>query len=86
MYIQLMRSFYGKSAETRKYLQKRKRKRKQFKNRLDSYDYSQYEFERHKLEVPVDKFSDDELDDEEDYNYYTDSDEEEDDAEDDQAE
>ena len=37
-----MRKFYGKPAATIKYLKKRKRKRKEFKKRLNSYDYSSY--------------------------------------------
>ena len=73
-----MRKFYGKNTDAIKYLKKRKRKRKEFKKRLNAYDYSQYEFDSSKLkenEKPVDKFSDEEYSDDE-YNYYTDSDEE----------
>ena len=77
-----MRKFYGKPAATIKYLKKRKRKRKEFKKRLNSYDYSSYgTLEPNKmakestLHPAPDKFSDDESSDDE-YNYYTDTDDE----------
>ena len=40
MTIQLVRGFWGKSAQSAKYLQKRKRKRNEFMQRLNAYDYS----------------------------------------------
>ena len=89
-YIQLMRKFYGKPAATIKYLKKRKRKRKEFKKRLNAYDYSSYNIstlepshsrteKETALHPAPDKFSDDESstsDENLEYNYYTDSDEE----------
>ena len=66
-----MRKFYGKLAATINYLKKRKRKRREFKKRLNAYDYSSYGTSlpldpKHRvakdttLHPAPDKFSDDE--------------------------
>ena len=83
-----MRKFYGKPAATIKYLNKRKRKRKEFKKRLNAYDYSSYDplepgnrmAKESTLHPAPDKFSDEESSGDE-YNYYTDTDEEQSTAE-----
>ena len=79
-----MRGFWGKSAKSCAYLQKRKRKRKEFKSRLNAYDYStsQIEFDpnnpddqmQHHMQMMETQQQLAAEEEESEYNYYTNSD------------